>query len=387
MIRSLRQHALSTVVTALALALAGGLLLAVWVINAQAKRSFTDVATEFDAVLGARGSKLQLVLNAVFHLEASPGNIRMADYEQVRRHPMVQSAFPLAVGDNLRGFRVAGTVPEMLAHATYASGGVWSGPEAHEAVLGSFAARQLGLGVGDEFSPTHGLAAGGQHDHEDHYEVTGVLAPTNSPMDRVVWIPLHGVQTMDGHNVAAADQLSAVLIKLRSPAGGFMLDSMYNRQGATLTFAFPVAAIVADLFGKISWFEKVLALVANLVGLVAGATVLVAIYNSMSARRRDHAILRALGARRRTLFGVIVLEAITLGVMGMAGAFGVFAIIAEAIVVILRAETGAVIDPWVWHPVMAWAPAGLIALCGLGGMVPALKAYRTDVAEALSPTS
>ena len=78
--RSLRQHAFSTTITALAIALAGGLLMSVWVVKVQAQKTFTQVNTGFDAVLGARSSKLQLVLNAIFHLEASPGNVAVADY-------------------------------------------------------------------------------------------------------------------------------------------------------------------------------------------------------------------------------------------------------------------------------------------------------------------
>jgi putative ABC transport system permease protein len=380
--RSLRQHALATIITALALALAGGLLLSVWVVKTQAQRSFAAVATGFDAVLGARGSKLQLVLNAIFHLEASSGNIKDADYEAIKRHPAVKTAIPIAVGDSLRGYRVVGTLGELfesVAYAPgrnfeYASGHGWADAEAHEAVVGSFAARRLGLKVGDEFHPTHGLAEKGEHEHADHYDVVGVLKPTNTPMDRVIWIPLHGLQTMEGHNPAAADEISAVLIQLRSPAGGFMLDSMFNRQGQRLTFAYPVGAIVADLFGKLGWFDRVLALVAYLVGLVSAATVLVSIYNSMASRRRDHAILRALGARRRTLFGAVV-------------AFGFFAVIVQVVASVIRTETGAVIEPWAWHPVMVWAPLGMIALCALGGVVPAWKAYRTDVADALAPTT
>jgi putative ABC transport system permease protein len=57
--RSLRQHALSTIITALSIALAGGLLMSVWVVKEQSQRTFTQVNTGFDAVLGARGSKLQ----------------------------------------------------------------------------------------------------------------------------------------------------------------------------------------------------------------------------------------------------------------------------------------------------------------------------------------
>ena len=114
--RSLRQHALSTVITAGSIALACGLLMCVWMVKTQSQAAFTQTTTGFDAVLGARGSKLQLVLNAIFHLEASPGNVAAADFEAVRKHPMIKTAIPIAVGDNLRGYRLVGTVPELFTN-------------------------------------------------------------------------------------------------------------------------------------------------------------------------------------------------------------------------------------------------------------------------------
>ena len=88
--------------------------MAVWMVKTQSQEVFTSTNTGFDAVLGARGSKLQLVLNAIFHLEASPGNVAAADYEMIRRHPMVKTAIPIAVGDNLRGYRIVdGTITEL----------------------------------------------------------------------------------------------------------------------------------------------------------------------------------------------------------------------------------------------------------------------------------
>ena len=97
-----------------------------------------------------------------------------------------------------------------------------------------------------------------------------------------------------------AGDVSAVLIQLRAASAGVMLDTMINKQGKTMTFAYPIGTIVAELFNKIGWFDQVLALVAWLVAVVAAGSVLVSIYNSMSARQRDIAILRALGARRRS---------------------------------------------------------------------------------------
>src|SRR3954471_11463471 len=144
--RSLRQHALSTLVTAGSIALASGLLMCVWMVKSQSQSAFTQTTTGFDAVLGARGSKLQLVLNAIFHLEASPGNLPFADYEMIKRHPAVKSAVPIAVGDNLRGYRIVGTLPDLFTSVEYSpgkkfklegDGKVFDG-NAKESVVGSF---------------------------------------------------------------------------------------------------------------------------------------------------------------------------------------------------------------------------------------------------------
>lgn len=392
--RSLRQHGLSTAMTVLAVALAGGLLLSVWVLKAEGEGAFTRVNAGFDAVLGARGSKLQLVLNAVFHLEASPGNVGRDDYLFIKRHPAVKRAIPIAVGDNLRGFRIVGTEPELFTEVEYApgrrhalaAGHLWTGT-AKEAVLGSVVAEDLGLRVGDTFHPFHGLLFDERHEHAETYVVTGVLAPSGSPADRVVWISLQGVQTMSGHDVAAAESVSAVLVQLRSPAAGFQLDLLYNRQGNRLTFAYPVAAILGDLFAKIGWFGRILELVAVLVALVSALGVLVAVHHSMEARRRDLAILRALGARRRTLFGAVVLEAASIGGLGALGAFAVHAAIMVVAAGVVRARTGVDINPCALHPAMLWLPPGVVALCACAGLFPAWRAYRTDVAEGLAPVS
>jgi len=397
--RSLRQHALSTLVTAGGIALAAGLMLTVWVVKTQAQAVFASTNSGFDAVLGARGSKLQLVLNAIFHLEASPGNLPAADFEAFRNHPMargaVKHAIPLAVGDNYLGWRIVGTVPALFTEVEYAPGkkhafapgGRLFDPAAREAVVGALAARRLGFSVGSTFRPYHGLAFNPEAQHEEVYTVTGILAPTNTPADRVIWIPLAGVQTMGGHDPRAASDLSAVLIQLRAPAAGLMLDMMVNKQGNKMTFAYPVGTIVAELFTKINWVERVLALVAGLVALVAAGSVLVGIYNSMSARARDLAILRALGARRRTVFGAVMGEAAVIGLLGALLGFAVFAGLAFGVTELIQAQTGVRLEPWRWNAVFAWCPLALTGLAVLGGVVPALKAYRVPVAETIAPVS
>ncbi|MBI2498116.1 MAG: ABC transporter permease [Opitutae bacterium] len=392
----MRQHALSTLVTAGSIALAAGLLLTVWVVKTQAQAVFAATNSGFDAVLGARGSKLQLVLNAVFHVEASPGNITAQDFEMIRRHLAVKTAIPLALGDNFQGWRIVGTVPALFTDVEYLPGRHYAvGPGGRffeigrrEAVVGSYAAQRLGWRVGTTFHPSHGLVAGpGAEEHHELYTVVGVLAPTNTPVDRVIWIPLEGVQTMSGHNPLAATELSAVLIQLRAPAAGLMLNNQLNASGGRLTFAYPIGSIVAELFNKIGWMDRVLTLIAWLVAVMASGSVLVSIYNSMSARARDIAILRALGARRRTVFGSVVGEAAAVGLLGAVAGFAVFAGLAAFVASVIQAQTGVVLEPLQWNPVFWWGPATFVGLCVLGGLVPAFKAYRVPVAETIAPVS
>ncbi len=389
--RSLRQHAFSTVVTACSLALAAGLLMCVWVVKTQSRQNFTESTGGFDAVLGARGSKLQLVLNALFHIDASPGNLAWSDYEQIRAHPAVKTAVPIAVGDNFEGWRIVGTLPSYfesnVGHPPVLASGRMFEPGKLEAVVGSFAARRLGWKVGTTFHPMHGLSEGGGHDHEEEYVVVGVLEPTNSPGDRVIWTPLEGVQTMSGHNPDAATEVSAVLVRLKSPAAGFMLDMLYNKQGQRLTFAYPVGTIIASFFGKIGWFDRLLSLVACLVAVVAACSVMASIHASMNARRRDIAILRSLGAHRRTVSCAVVGEAVATGVLGAAAGFLVHAVLLAVVAQVIRLQTGVVLGVFVWHPVLWICPLGIVAASAMAGLVPALKAYRVPVAEGLAPVS
>jgi putative ABC transport system permease protein len=393
--RSLRQHAFSSAICVAAIALAGGLLMTVWTLKSGARQAFDRAGSSFDGVLGARGSKLQLVLNAVFHLDESPGNLAAEDYETLRRHPAVETAVPIALGDNYRGYRIVGTITNLFTDVEFSPGrlhqvrppGRWFDPARREAVIGSVVAGRLGLRLGDTFQPFHGLDFHADHEHEEEFLVVGVLEPSNTPADRILWVPLAGVQHMEGHDPARANEVSAVLVRFRpqSLTAGQQLDRLYNREGARLTFAWPIARIVAGFFDRVAWIEKVLVLVAWLVAVVAAATIVTNLYGSLSERRRDLAILRALGAHRRTIFGLLVLEAATLSVLGVLSALGVHGVIHAIAGRMIRTQTGMVLDPLAAGPALIGIAALVVLLGVLAGLAPAVKAYRTDVASHLAP--
>jgi putative ABC transport system permease protein len=409
--RSIRQHALSSVVTMLSVGLASGLTTAVFAINRQTYDAFTGGEAGFDAVLGARGSQLQLVLNTVFHLETSPGNLPWAMYQQMASHPRVSLAVPFAVGDSYEGYRIVGTSEDMFTRFRYRSGqgfepesgGRIFNPMSREAVVGSYVARRLGLTIGATFNPTHGIIMDDRQRHAEAYTVVGVLKPTNSPSDRVIWIPIEGLYRMSGHVLRGTGEqyrpqegqaipdehreVSAVMLKFTTPQAGFTLNQQINRQGREATLAWPIGRVMAELFERIGWVSRILGMVAYLVMGVAAASVLASLYNTMNERRREFAILRALGARRPTVFGVIVLEAVMITGGGVLVGVVVYGAILGVAVVMVRSQTGVVLDPWQWERALWLTPLVMMGLGLVAGLLPAFKAYRTDVASNLSPLS
>lgn len=408
--RSLRQHALSTLVTVVSVALASGLVLSIYQIEAQARAAFGGGSSDFDAVLGARGSQLQLVLNTVFHLDTSPGNIPWTMYQQVKKDPRVALAVPYAVGDNYKGFRIVGTTPDAFPAREVGGNGALVGglgrvfdENAREAVIGSFVAQKTGLAVGSKFNAYHGLVYDENAMHPGEYLVVGVRAPSNSPADRVVWIPIEGVYRMKGHSLRgdgttyvpkenedipdASKEVSAVMLKFKSDMVGMQLSDTVNKQGKVATLAWPIGQSISDLFDKLGWVYQVLRVVADLVCVVAAGSILASIYNTINERRREFAILRALGARRASVFSAIVAESAAISAIGAVAGFVVYAAIMFGAAYIVRSETGVVVDVFKFHWILAAVPVGMTILGALCGLVPAFKAYRTDVASNLVPNS
>jgi putative ABC transport system permease protein len=404
--KSLARHALSTSITAGSLALACGLVIGVFSIQQQAYEAFTTGAPGFDAVLGARGSQLQLVMNSVLHLDTSPGNIPYTAYTEMRDDPRVKLAVPFAVGDNYKGYRVVGTTKELLTEFEYSDGigyvimrgGRVFSEEHREAVIGSQVARKTGLRVGSRVQFEHGIQEEVGHSHDEDYLVVGILEPTNTPTDKVLWVPLEGMYRLSGHvlrgggedYVADASEeipdevkeVSAVMLAFKSPQTGFQLSQQING-GGEMTLAWPIARVMAQLFDKIGWAHQILGLVAYLVCVVGAGSILASLYNAMNERRREFAILRALGARRATVFGAILAESTAIAAIGSVFGLLVYGIIFTAAAHVIRAEAGIVLDLWRYHPSLWMAPLGVTVLGGLAGIVPALKAYGTDVATHL----
>jgi len=374
-----------------------------------------------DLVVGAKGSPLQLVLSAVFHVDTPTGNIPLEEALALRRHPLVRHAIPLALGDTYSGYRIVGTEPALLEHygVTFATGAVWSGPM--EVVVGATVARERGVRVGDTVVGSHGLGDGGEAHDEHPYRVTGILAPAGSVVDRLLLTSLESVWSVHAPPAAVPvasplppepgaaahahehahrapvraqggggppahaqppREVTALLIRYASPIAAAQLPRQINTRSA-LQAASPAveSARLVRLLGVGMEALRVFAWV--LVG-TAGIALFISLFSALSERRRDLALLRSLGLSRMRVLALVLLEGLLLcaagGILGIAGGH----LAAELVGRHVPAAADWALTGALWAPGEGWLLAAALAVGLLASLLPALLAYRVDVARELA---
>ncbi|MGQ9760837.1 MAG: ABC transporter permease [Thermogutta sp.] len=428
--RSIQHRAVASSLTAFSMALGVALVVAVLVIYHVLDRSFRRSSQGYDMIVGpAKGGPLEVVLSTVYYLQAPRGTIPYEIYEELhhgRFATEVAAAIPVCIGGNYAGYPVVGTPPEFFEEFRYLGdrpyefepGGRNFDPDSpFEAVIGATVARKAGLRVGDTFRVTHGLAQHGEQEHP--FTIVGVLKPTGTPNDRALFVNIEGFWMLHQHDASHATrksadesatetgkfaeggdehgshepesvaqgghELTAVLVKRdwTNSAKAVALPVLVNKEPGVQSVipAEEVAKLFEGLLGNI---QTVLLIFAVLIVVVAGTGLMVSIYNSMNERKMEIAIMRALGAKRNTVMAVILLESILLSLGG--GAIG--AILGHGLIgafsgVILE-ETGVRVTAFSFQTVELILVPGLIVLASVVGYLPALVAYRTDVAKAIA---
>ncbi|SVB42806.1 uncharacterized protein METZ01_LOCUS195660, partial [marine metagenome] len=276
-------------------------------------------AAGIDMVVGAKGSPIQLILSSLYHLDVPTGNIPLAEAESLAADPRVKSVMPLALGDSFRGFRIVGTSHSYVDHygGDILAGTLWD--VTMEVTLGAVAARDLGLVVGDQFIPNHGLANAASN-HSDHrYRIVGVLKPTGTVVDRLiltsvesVWV-VHGYNPMnemqienhaDEHNTVedhegseekeTTYEITALLVKFRSPIALVSLPRFINAR-TSMQAALPGYEI-SRLMKLVGFGVDGFRAFAGVLVVSAALGIFTTLYNALSERRYDIAVFRALGA-------------------------------------------------------------------------------------------
>ena len=317
-------------------------------------------------------------------------NISYHTYRQLRDDPRVEVAVPVAMGDAYQGSRYVATTGEYFAafpwrRKTFAiSEGRFfrdDPPEqpAYEAVLGADAARRTGLRVGDRFHEGEEMA-------EYPMTVVGILRSTNSADDRAIFFSLASYWEMNEvSRKMGIKPLTAVLVRPKRMSDLAGLHRGFNVTAETQA-VFP-SAILLNIFNVLSLVDDVVALILACVGLVVLLYLFVSMYSATLERKREIATMRALGARRATILSIVMLESCALavigGALGIAGGHGVAYLGAS----VLAGRGGPIANLFVVGALEPVVFGGAVALGALAGLLPAVLAYRTEVAENLAPLS
>ena len=410
-LQSLANRRFSALLTVIAIALSVTLLLSVERVRTEARASFASTVSGTDLIVGARSGSVQLLLYSVFRIGNATNNIRWDSFEQISSQPQVKWAIPLSLGDSHRGFRVLGTNQAYFEHYRFgrdqalqlSEGQPFS--DLYDAVLGADIARELGYQLGTELVLAHGAGSVSFVKHADKpFHVVGILAKTGTPVDRTIHISLEGMEALHvdwqqgmparGAGQVSAEQarqldltptaITAFMLGLERRIDTFTLQRKINEFSGEPLLAILPGVALQELWSLLSVAEKALLLVSVFVVLTGLVGMLTAILSGLNERRREMAVLRSVGARPLHIFSLLVLEAVSLTLAGIAlGLALLYAGIATA-------------KPWLEQQYglflpLAWPTpselkllGGILAASLLMGCIPAWRAYRQALLDGLS---
>lgn len=395
----------------LSIALSTFLLLGIERLRQDLRANFSQAVSGTDLIVGARTGPVQLLLYAVFRIGNATNNIRYSSAEAIAQHRGVAWMVPLSLGDSHRGFAVLGTSSGYFTHFRYgarqplafAQGRPFDG--VYEAVLGAEVARRLGYVPGQRIVLSHGDGAIASNDHADKpFTVVGILAATGTPVDRTVHVPLQGIeaihldwqagvplpgQALDATQAAQADltprSITAALVGLKSRAAVFAVQRDVAAFRAEPLLAILPGVALDELWDVVGLGERGLQAMSALVAAVSLAGLVAVILAGLNERRRELAILRAVGAGPRQMLLLLAAEGLLVTAAGvLLGALACWGAVALA-------------GPWVqaqfgiglqllppgtaeWTLMAAVLAGGLLA-----SLVPGWRAYRLSLADGLSP--
>ncbi|MFV0448607.1 MAG: ABC transporter permease [Vibrio sp.] len=407
--KSLLNRKTTALLTIMTVAISVILLMGVERIRTQAKSSFANTVSGTDLIVGGRSGQVNLLLYSVFRIGNATNNIDWKSYQEFSHHKSVEWAIPISLGDSHKGFRVMGTNQSYFEHFRYGSkqpltftqGNAFGG--LFETVLGSDVAKSLGYHIGSEIIIAHGISDVGFSRHDNlPFKVVGILAPTGTPVDKTVHVSLQAIEAIHvgwesgahlGHAPDKAEleqrgfepkQITAMMIGLKSKIQTFALQRQINEYRKEPLSAIMPGVALHELWGMMSVAEQALMAVSIFVVIAGLLGMLSSLLTSLQERRREMSILRAMGARPKHVFSLLVSEAsvltllgIIVGLIGLYGLLGVAAPLIESqygIQIELNGITG-----YEWQLLAYVQSAGILI-----GFIPAIRAYRQSLSDGMT---
>ncbi len=412
--KSLRNRALTTSLTVGSIALSVALLIGVEKVRVGMRESFSNTISQTDLVVGAKGGTIQLLLYSVFGMGSPTSNLSWETYRHWAEHPAVAWTIPYGLGDSHRGFRVIGTNEDFYRHYRYRGGQAIAlaqgraGAEVFDVTLGADVAAELGYALDDEVEVTHGVGDVGFLSHEDTpFTVVGILEKTFTPVDRAVYVTLEGLEAIhigweDGappmedhdHEHAHQEVLAVEDIEITQVTSFFVgatnrrdvlrLQREINDHEAEPMMAVIPGVALNEMWQTIGYAETGLRVVTVFVVLVGLLGMLVALYTSLEERRREIAILRAVGAGPGRIASLLVGESAFMATGGAAGGLALAYVLLLAGQPVVEAQAGLFIPIRPPGTVEVLFLGGIIVAGFLIGFVPAIRTYRTALQDGLT---
>lgn len=402
-----RTTALLTIIT---IAISVCLLLGVEKVRNDARTSFANTIAGTDLIIGARSGSVQLLLYSVFRIGNASNNVSWQSYQHFSEHRSVAWTIPLSLGDSHRGYRVLGTNHNYFKHYQFGNEqalGFKQGQafeDIFEAVIGAEVAEALNYKVGQEIIINHGLGNVGITQHKDKpFVVSGILQRTGTPVDQTVHVSLQGIEAihigwqngMPSRNLnISADQLrqielqpksiTAFMVGLKSKLGIFRVQRDVNDYRAEPLLAVLPGVALQELWSLMSVAEQALLIIAVFVvisGLIGMLTMILA---SLNERRREMAILRALGARPTHIFSLLISEAGLLASLGAALGLTLFYGLLLIAQPMLEGQFGIHLQISMLTPYDLTLLGLIIGAGFVVGLIPALRAYRHSLADGMT---
>jgi putative ABC transport system permease protein len=408
-LKSLRNRRFAALLTLATIACSVALLLGVERVRDEARRSFASTVSGTDLIVGARSGPVNLLLYAVFHLGEANAAVSWASYQELAAQPEVAWAVPLSLGDSHRGFRVVGTSADFFTryrygaqHALEFSAGT-PFADLYDAVIGADVADKLGYAPGTSIVLSHGIGSLAEQHADKPFRVVGVLARSGTPVDASVFIDLPAVEALHADwqsgthlpqlAVSAEDarqmdltpkSVSAILVGLKSRAAAFGLKRRIDEYRAEPLLAILPGVTLQELWQLVGGAENALRATSALVVVTGLLGMLTALVTTLNERRREMAVLRALGAPARTVFGLMLLEALLLTAGG-----ALLGVLLLAIALVAGSDFAAThYGLNLTRTDVSAHELGLLAAVLFGGLtagtIPAALAYRRALADGLS---
>jgi putative ABC transport system permease protein len=389
----LRARPLNTALSLILLALGVATIVLLILVVGQLEERMRRDARGIDLVVGAKGSPMQLILAGIYHVDAPTGNIPLASARELQKHRLIRKSIPLALGDSWKGNRIVGAGREYPEHygVKMREGRFHEKPM--EAVLGAEVAQRTGVGVGGSFVGAHGIGGEGDEHKEAPYKVVGVLEKSGSVIDRLVLTSIESVwhvheehqgpqDAADRKALEEAREVTVLLVQYASPLAAALLPRQINSQ-SELQAASP-AYETARLFSIVGVGVEALRAFALVLILAAGLSVFIALYTALEERRYDLAVMRTLGASPGKLFGLLMGEGIALSLLGALIGLGLGHAFASALGVWLESQRQYPVTGLEWRPEELWLLGVCLAVGLVAALLPAWRAYRTDVSRTLA---